>query len=87
VYSRFIEQLAERKPRRIFSSVDPHEHKPLTLYDGEQTIPALHYCHDDIDLCARLRYSLGRFGTDLEESLFDDLRTLSRGLTAFTLIG
>src|ERR1700730_4469248 len=45
---------------RIFSSLDPQEHKLLTLYDGEPTIPPLHYYHDDIDYYARLRYSLGR---------------------------
>jgi len=35
--------------RRIFSSLDPQEHKLLALYDGELTIPTLHYYHDDID--------------------------------------
>src|SRR5206468_9170130 len=42
---------------RIFSSLDPQEHKLLTLYDREPTIPPPHYYHDDIDYYARLRYS------------------------------
>jgi hypothetical protein len=31
----------------------------LTLYNGEPTIPQVHYYHDDIDVSARFCYSLG----------------------------
>src|ERR1700730_1317413 len=37
----------------------PQEHKVLTLYNGEPTIPQVHYYHDDIDVSARFCYSLG----------------------------
>src|ERR1700723_1544211 len=37
----------------------PQKHKLLTLYNGEPTIPQLHYYHNDIDLYARFCYSLG----------------------------
>src|SRR5580704_4790538 len=37
----------------------PQKHKLLTLYNGEPTIPQVHYYHDDIDVPVRLWYSLG----------------------------
>ena len=37
----------------------PQKHKLLTLYNGEPTIPQVHYCHDDIDGSARFCYLLG----------------------------
>src|SRR5258706_10013544 len=37
----------------------PQKHKLLTLYNGEPTIPQVHYYHDDIDVSARFCYSLG----------------------------
>lgn len=39
-------------------SLDPQEHKLLTLYDGEPTIRPLHYHHNDIDCGARFVHSL-----------------------------
>jgi hypothetical protein len=37
----------------------PQKHELLTLYNGEPTIPQVHYYHDDIDVSARFCYSLG----------------------------
>src|SRR6267154_1742379 len=38
----------------------PQKHRLLTLYDGEPTIPQVHYYHNDIDFYARFCYSSGR---------------------------
>src|SRR5580700_9052614 len=44
----------------------PQKHKVLTLYNGEPTIPQVHYYHDDIEAPARFCYSLtGSFKSTL----------------------
>src|SRR5882762_6537762 len=54
-----IRKECETEPMRM-SFPFPQEHKLLTPYDGEPTIPQLHYYHNDIDFYARFCYSLGR---------------------------
>src|SRR5580704_1006073 len=46
-----ISQECETEPMRMLFSV--------LFYNGEPTIPQIHYYHDDIDVSARFCYSLG----------------------------
>jgi hypothetical protein len=54
----FLNSLPSAKRLAAFNP-HPQKDKLLTVYNGEPTIPPVHYYHDDIDVSARFSYSLG----------------------------